>query len=750
MRPSPSKSFATLLLLISFWLATHSMMQKSPVFDEQGYITRGLGYLRGENRHMRIGHPLGLNALNALLLVGDPSVKLPTDDPSWQLTSFHRPSELFLWEIGNDVEQIMLRARIPTVLLGLLLNAIVFRWAKDASGKATVGLIALIVVSFDPNLLAHMRFTTTDLGVSFGAALAGYSLWRYLTKPTVFNATMAAIGFGLLNNSKFTAGLFVPLFTLVIITCWLLDWRRMGWHKLLRTHLKFVLIFPSVSFLTLWASYGFEIGTMPDALPALPQLAGLRLPLAHHLEQLLDIGNRSTKGAASYLLGDYSRDGWWYYFPVAFVLKTPIASLLFFVTGLIFWLLRWRRLTLDQSKTLLATCIPAFGYMLIAMTTSVNLGYRHLLPMLPYLAVMAAVGWSFRLSEERSQARGNPAQQKRSGLSGKLALFGMMLALTLSTLSIAPHYLAYFNLFAGGADNGWRLLSDSNIDWGQDLKLLAGYLSEEGIDPVQLSYFGEARPDYYKMSYRGLTSYPPRLVHPDANPLYPPKPAPGVYAISATNLVGVLFDDKDEFAWFRARQPDAKIGHSIFIYRVSAETEPIALVLQNISLQAVPPDLYAQLGSNNIRPIRQTEEAMTFPAEGGWLLKADTMRLQAIDYPSEQAAAAYRDLGLWQFDEANTTFTFADGMLSGQTTWLVTEASAAALQIFVHALDENEAIIGQSDRLDVLASDLRAGDRIVQQHDFAVSQRPVALRIGLYDWQSGELFGEPIILPFER
>ena len=714
---------------------------------------------------MRIGHPLGLNALNAILLVGDESVRLPTNDPSWQETSFHRPSELFLWEIGNDVEKIMLLARIPTVLLGMVLAALVFRWARDASRNRWIGLLAMAFIALDPNILAHTRLTTTDFGITAGAALAGYTLWRYLVTPTTLKAIYAGIGFGLLNNTKFTAGLFVPLFALVILCAWLLDWRMLGWSNGVKRHAKFVLLFPLISFLTLWASYGFQIGTLPNSLPAMPQLAGLTLPLAHHLEQLLDIGNRSTKGAASYVLGDYSRDGWWYYFPVAFALKTPFVTLLAIGVALVKQAIQLVSGQLASHKTVLATLIPAFGFLAIGMTTSVNLGYRHLLPMLPFLVVFAAVGFDSQGAKERrgeevggTRRRGDKERRvsgKRFPKLGRewvaIGVFGWQLV---ATLWIAPDYLAYFNVLAGGPDNGWRSLVDSNIDWGQDLAQLATYVEREGVDEIWLSYFGEGRPDYYGIPYRGLTSYPPRLVHPAANPLYPKQPAPGVYAISATNLVGALFDDKNEFAWFRVREPDAKIGYSIFVYDVPADSAEIPLLLLNVRLQDMPPDVYNQIGTNALRPIRyHSADTAVYPATDGIIVtQSADGRWSLGDFPRRPLTPdpTATSFDMWTFHQQNNDAMFQNGVLQLKTTWQVDVESRAALRIFVHALDTDGNIMGQSDVLNVLVSDLVPGDVVEQQHRIKLDARPHTLRIGLYDWQTGERFGEPLVLPFER
>ena len=324
------RAIAILLLWLMFALAVHSLTQKSPTFDEQGFLVRGMGYVRGENRHMRVGHPLGLNALNALLPAGDETIELPLDHPSWAETSFHRPAELFLWEIGNDVERTMFLARLPTVWLGLLLAALCGRWAGELAGRAArfpAALTALALVSLDPNILAHTRLTTTDLGLAAGATLAGYTLWRFLHRPGWTTVLVAGAGLGLLQNTKFTALLFIPLFALVIVVTLVARWRASGRFPWLATG-QLLVAYPLAALLTLWAAYGFQIGTLPADLPTFPMLAGRTLPLAHHLEQLLDIGGRVQQTTASFLAGQYSAQGWWYYFPVTFLVKTPLPTLL--------------------------------------------------------------------------------------------------------------------------------------------------------------------------------------------------------------------------------------------------------------------------------------------------------------------------------------------------------------------------------------------------------------------------------------
>ncbi len=520
------------LLLLTFGLALSSLTQKSPTFDEQGFIVRGVAYLRpadeGGTQRIRVGHPPGLNAYNAMLLAGDQSVVLPIDDPSWQGTSFHRPAELFMWEIGNGVDHIMFLARLPSVWLGLLLIALIGRWAADmvassnlwvrrqrsrSASAGAAGVLALLVAAFDPNLMAHMRLATTDLGLTALAALAGYGLWRLVRQPSWGSAVVAGVGLGLLLNTKFTALLFLPLFAIVALLGILSHWRAMRdnqGNRRWKVLVSILFIYPLVAVVTLWAGNGFNIGALPAELPLLPQLAELRIPLAPYLEQLLDIGGRLQVETPAFLLGQYRTTGWWYYFPVAFLLKTPLPTLLLLfmsavATGAALWNRR-KQLSASDALDLTALLIPPLGFFAIALTTDINLGYRHILPVLPFLFVFAGVSLG-PLAVPVRRGVELPGLRRTSIVSW--LVLGLTAGLAVVSLWIYPHYLAYFNVLAGGPDNGWRSLVDSNLDWGQDLEALAPWMAANGVEEVWLSYFGEARPSTYGIVYEGLDSFPP-------------------------------------------------------------------------------------------------------------------------------------------------------------------------------------------------------------------------------------------------
>ena len=768
------------LLWLMAALALTSLSHQSPTFDEQGFITRGLGYVRGENRHMRVGHPAGLNAFSALFLAADDTVHLPTNDTSWQLNGFHRPSELFMWEMGNDVARVMFLARLPILWLGMLLAAVVGRWAWQMSRLSSVGLIALALIALDPNILAHSTLATTDLGLTAAVGFAGYTLWLLLKRPLLSHAILAGIAFGLLQNTKFTAGLFVPLFALVILihfSFWLWDaWQQRHQSpisNLLKPFILVIIAYAVIAPLALWATYGFQIGTLPPDLPVFSQWGGLTVPLSHHLEQLLDIGGRLEKTTPAYLLGQYSDHGWWYYFPVAFVLKTPLPTLILLVLAFLVRIGTYvthkrephaSRLTPHALRTAFlddaTLLIPAFGYFAFALTTDINLGYRHLLPILPFLAVFSANSLSPLLHSTRRTTR--------------YLIPALLAALLLISLWIYPHYLSYFNVLAGGPDNGWRALVDSNIDWGQDLGGLKEWLDEHDVDQVWLSYFGEGRPEYYGINYIGLDSWPPRLMNPEARPFYPHDPAPGMYAISATTLQGVQFADHDRFAWFRDKEPLAKIGYSIFVYDVPAYGEPVDLVLSGVQLDEITPDDFARFGTNEIMPhwIDLTEGFLWPERSPYWLAvsKDEVVHFFFGEWIANEEKVSeteeyflYR-VGFEYSEQENPqnfsqndhqidlmSFSIPDESLNDSLLMIITrwqnQSLPAPIKLFIHLTDSKGNIQAQWDGLSTPWEGFRQGDTLIQIHYFEIPYNlppgSYQVRAGLYHPETGERWTLP-------
>jgi hypothetical protein len=265
--------------------------------------------------------------------------------------------------------------------------------------------------------------------------------------------------------------------------------------------------------------------------------AGREFGLQKHpfLDGLNIQAEHNARGHSTYLLGRISNFGHWYYFPVAFAVKTPVATLAALLLALSL-AIRFRR-NLDLRLAVLA--VPVLVYLAFCIPANINIGIRHILPIYPFLFVLAGVilatqNWRW-----------------------KQATLGVIaVALAVESLAIYPHYLAFFNVLAGGPGNGPRYLVDSNLDWGQDLKNLKLYMDAHQLPSVCLSYFGSAEPEYY-----GIRS--------ESDPAN----QDCVAAVSATLLYGAYVPG-DTYAWLRARTPVAKIGYSIYVYDLRKTASP--------------------------------------------------------------------------------------------------------------------------------------------------------------------------------
>jgi hypothetical protein len=548
------------LLILAFGLALTSAELKSPTMDEQNHIARGVAYLGTGDPRLSIEHPPLVNLLSGLLPHLLLDLHLPLDTIWWETAEWYHFADLFLWEVNPNAEQIVFLARLPIIGLGMILIALVFRWATTRFG-CRGGLLGAAFCALDPNILAHTRLSTTDVGGTCFAFLATYTLWRTLgrhrSSPSWLRILTSGLAFGLAISAKLSALLFAPILALtVLVDASIGDntdaHTQRGQSRLDRAVYNLALLGFTfvIGLLVLWAAYGFRIGQLEGA--------GLSVPAPPYVKGVRAILDFSASGRPAYLLGRYGHQGWWYYFLVAFLVKTPLPTLvgLLLATGVF---LR------SPKRDDLWLILPPLAYSLTSVTSSLNIGYRHLLPMLPFLAVHIA-----RLAQTADRPANQSISQRSYRLAFLLLSVFLVLWLILATICIYPHFLAFFNAVGGGPEEGWRILADSNIDWGQDLKGLKAWMVQEDVDRVRLSWFGSARPEVYDIDYDLLPGVPYGYPLWDDPPFNRRQPEPGVYAISVTNLLGVVFPDHDLYAWFRELKPDAKIGYSLFVYKVTA------------------------------------------------------------------------------------------------------------------------------------------------------------------------------------
>ncbi|MDH7474295.1 MAG: phospholipid carrier-dependent glycosyltransferase [Anaerolineae bacterium] len=732
---------AIALLLLMFAQVLGSARLKSPTMDEQNHIARGLAYLRTGDLRLSVEHPPLVNALCALPLLLCPQIKLPLDHPSWQNGAWYVFADEFLWRANAaDVDLIVFLARLPVMGLSLLLGALAYRWAKELAG-VRAGLVALFLVACDPNILAHARLATTDLGVAVFSFLAIYTFWQALRGPGFqpgLRITLAGVALGLALTAKFSALLLCPLFCLLAL--WALT------RRTLRPALVLVIVF-ALATLTLWAVYGFEFGPL--------NANGPPLPAPSYLRGVQAILRRTEGGNPAFLLGRYSMTGWWYYFPVAFLIKTPIPTLLLFCASLV---LTARQRAWGNNLCLL---LPAAAFFTVNLFSHLNIGYRHLLPVLPFVFVYIASSLAKVLS-------------LRKALLSLLAAWYLV-----SALLIYPDHLAYFNELIGGPANGYRWLVDSNLDWGQDLPGLRRYVEAHGLTQVYLSWFGSARPEHYGIPARSLPGYPLYQGEAEDVGFNPYHPAPGIYAISASNLQGVALRDRDTFLWFRQRQPTARIGYSIFVYEVPPEENVGAVCLGDSHLRDLDAETVDTLLRRNVH-IKAFNPAtsLIWPGEGqAWLIASrlapfapelhemlsregqviekretyyvlylpDTTALEewlsvirihsrlwwnpATSFPSEDPLRDASPLtlpvdfghraALWGYQGPEEPLSAGD-TLNVLTVWRVLAEVNSPPAIFVHLLDAAGHLVAGWDGLDVASSGWEPGDVFAQMHHLEV------------------------------
>jgi 4-amino-4-deoxy-L-arabinose transferase-like glycosyltransferase len=614
---------ASALLLLLFLQVALSSPLASPTFDEPYDLGRGYAYARGTDLRMQQEHPALVDGLGGLMLLLMPELTPPDQIPGWEEAHLFQFSQALVWRLGHDVDKMVFLARLPVIGLALVLGAVVYRWAADMYRSAG-GLLALVLCVLNPNIVAHARILSTDLGAACLATFTLYLWWRWAQRPTTGRLMATTLVLGLALGAKTSNLSLVPLigvFTAIRSLEQRWRWPRVvvAWGTM-ATGALFVL----------WALYRFEVGPAPNLTGAIP------VPAPSYWETVAWVRHEMRLGRPAFLWGRHTIWGWWYYFPLAFVLKTPLPLLI--LLGLAVWLHGTRRIAQRPSADYALWVFPPLYFALSAFST-LNLGYRHILVTVPLMTVYTAqvVAW--------------PGLRSRWGRRG---LFVLLAWLTIAALAIFPHHLAYFNELVGGPSNGYRYLVDSNLDWGQGLKHLKRYLNEQGIDEVWLGYFGTADPAYYLpeagIRYRPLfalnSPYP-------AEGFSPINPTPGWYAISVTVLQGPYSPEPDLLDWFRRHEPVAKVGYSIFVYQVEADPDPPAWLGFCYTPEPVMDDdeIVHRFGRDDLRIVHfDCQQTWVYPtgSEPGWYLvptASDSPGMLA-KRPLEDAEVVYHERGL--------------------------------------------------------------------------------------------------------
>jgi hypothetical protein len=724
--------------LVFFLLALNTAASKTPTADEPVHVLRGLTLWQTRDLVLQTQPPLSHWLIGSLVST-EPDLPDVRQLTSWPTRD--RPAiahELF-WERRLPVERIILLARLPIILVGMLLGAILARWAREGGGRSAQGVV-LFLFALSPNILASASLATTDLTITTAYAAVVFTWWRFWQRPTRGRWLWAALSLGLALGAKLTALLLLPI--TLLLACCRRQPDRPWWHA----GLIWASLLP-VAGLVVWGLYGFE------ARPSL----GLTFPIpaATYLDNFFRVQEHVTEGHQAFLLGELSRDGWWYYFAVALLIKTPLLTLILAVAAAVSCI-RGRHWARDAFLWM-----PAGSLFLVASYTRLNIGYRHILPVLPFLLVWGASWAPTALRNRRAQ----------------IVVAALFVWYALGGLRQHPHHLAYFNELVGGSAQGYRYLGDSNLDWGQDLNLLVDYIRQHDSTPVFVSYFGSADPARYGLDDRQLLVTPERISAEFA----PANPAPGLYAISANHLQGLALTEPDLFDWFRHRQPVDELGYSILIYQVG---EPAAGTWIGHCLDPAPLLDQASashlLGQTTVRHVYfNCRSSWVFPNRGqpGWYVlpqQAESWPL-AEHFPhnltrlyshSATTSAPSYEIHYWlgaldpevhltvssgrvtstdgspvalpvAFDDTAQLIGYRVDEQNWWTVWEVLSATEAPLSVAAH-LYPGSPSPQVADGLGYSSAQWQPGDLFIQFHDFTVDEGAHYLETGLYNYLSGD------------
>lgn len=508
---------------------------------------------------------------------------------------------------GSDGDALVNRSRFMFVLLGVAMGALIAVWSWRIGGYACA-ILATLPFAFDPNFMGHAALVKNDVPIALCLLAVMYCAWHVGTRGSWQRLLLLALALAASVNVKFsgvTFGIFV-LILLIGRAMLPVDWLVLKWNLTQRWQravgaVAITVACAVVCWIGIWFSYGFRFSPTPgsdrkldmtniirqgkfaemvasaattqptvttDELDKKPNSMVTNLVLFAEKHELLPqtwlngllYTHATTRLRAGYLMGNYSITGWWYFFPMAMIFKTPLPTIILAVVALGFWiayLVRFSRPGAWQWKaawepldwwTLICLWFPVAAYGLSAMSSNINLGLRHILPLYPFLFILTAIGLCRLL-----------VVYKRIAVFVCASLIGLGL---MESLSIYPDYLTFFNTFAGGQRWGYKLLSDSNIDWGQDLKLLAEWQEKNSDKPLYLCYFGTVDPKFYGIARIDLPGgWPWGQFRNVPN-------EPGVIAVSVTNLQGTYLTPESRAAYQQLMrvEPRERLGGSIYLW----------------------------------------------------------------------------------------------------------------------------------------------------------------------------------------
>jgi 4-amino-4-deoxy-L-arabinose transferase-like glycosyltransferase len=495
----------------------------SPTWDEPAHVACGMEYLARHVYRYEPQHPPLARAAGALL-------PFLTGSRPQGHANFNQEGVAIIYAGGHPAQTLALM-RAGILVFFIMACAMVYFWAKRSFGN-TVAVLATALFTLVPTVLAHAGLATTDMGLTAGLTAAFFALLLWAETPTWKMSVLLGVATAFALLTKFTTLGYFPTAAVFALLAYIFVTRPgiAGLVELAKPRALPFLAAVITGAITVWAGYFFSFGKIPDTnltVPAPELWDGIRFALYH-----------TSKGHAAYFMGQVRNTGWWYFFPVLLAVKTPLAWLALAGFGLA---VAWGR------RVQVAYWMPvafALGILVPAMTSNVNIGLRHILPIFAALAIVAGIGLQ-RLLERGARAK------------WALPLAGVLVAwIAISGATHHPDYLSYFNELAG--DHPERIVVDSDLDWGQNIVRLARRLKE--LDARQVAFTD------FNLRPQNLTYWPGLPPVQEINPL---RPTEGWSAVSPSlwmlRQYGLNYRDPRVQPWFAYYRPVEKVG-TLWLY----------------------------------------------------------------------------------------------------------------------------------------------------------------------------------------
>lgn len=521
---SPLRLLALLALAFAV-LAASAMLRNSATFDEIVFMCVGARGIHMGDFGLVIDHPRLPQYLYGLPVF----LSHPVYPPEGVLTHDYMPryyySRALLWGLGNPAEHLMLVTRAVAVAFGTATVIAAF-FAARRHMAAWAALFAAALVAFLPDMLAHSGVAYNDIPLAFGFLACLYLFDAAVRRPTPARVAIAGVACALTVCVKYS-GLILGPILIALLLLEAISGRRSD-RRWLRDIAIAIPVFLAAVYVTIavvylgdWTLSGFMSG-FQESLHA-------------------------TEHRTANLFGESYTGGRWYFFPAAFLLKTPAALHVLLLVALVAGAMAISRMPWRQVLSHGARA-PAVGVAFFAaglVTSSLNIGFRHALPILAPICILIAQGvwlvWE----------RGRPPLRAALGI--------VFAAYVASTLAHYPYFLAYLSEYVAGRPS-YATLVDSSTDWGQGLIALRDFMRERNVDSVALGYFGSAVPDlaygvrYYPMpSYYTLSAADPNMGLPR-------------YLVVSATLIAGNYVKGDPYASLRGRKPDAVLAGSLYVY----------------------------------------------------------------------------------------------------------------------------------------------------------------------------------------